>query len=176
MPQQINESDAIRNLQRYLRQLSYRENVTPPPVDGIFESDTRRALEEFQELYGLPVTGRANRDTWDRLYAAYRASVTASMPPHAVLILPPSSNVFPLSDGSTGLPVSVLQYMLVELSALYSALDSIAVTGIYDAATAAAVRELQVRNRLEPSGTVDIPTWNAITDQYNILFSSEGQE
>ena len=173
MPQQRNESEAIRNLQRYLRQLSYREKITPPPVDGIFESNTRRALEEFQELYGLPVSGSANRDTWDALYAAYRASITENTPPHAVLILPPSSNTFPLKSGSRGLPVNVLQHMLVELSSLYSALEGVTVTGEYDDATADAVRELQGRNRLEVTGTVDIPTWNAITDQYNVLFSTE---
>ena len=173
MPQHRNESEAISNLQRYLRQLSYREKITPPPVDGIFESDTQRALEEFQELYGLPVSGSANRDTWDALYAAYRASVTETTPPRAVLILPPSSNVFPLKEGSKGLPVNVLQYMLVELSSLYSTLEGVAVTGEYDKATEAAVRELQEKSRLVPSGAVDIPTWNAITDQYNILFSNE---
>ena len=89
------------------------------------------------------------------------------------MILPPSSNVFPLKEGSKGLPVNVLQYMLVELSSLYSTLEGVAVTGEYDKATEAAVRELQEKSRLVPSGAVDIPTWNAITDQYNILFSNE---
>ena len=30
------------------RQLSYHYDITPPPIDGIFERDTERALREFQ--------------------------------------------------------------------------------------------------------------------------------
>ena len=173
IPQKPNESEAIENLQRYLRQLSYREAISPPPIDGILENDTRRALREFQELYGLPVTGIATLDTWDALYAAYRASVTEGTPPHAVLILPASSNAFPLKAESNGLPVTVLQHMLAELSALYSETEAVRVTGIYDAATSRAVQALREKLRLPPGDTVDIPVWNAITDQYNILFSTE---
>lgn len=173
MAKNRNESVATENLQRYLRQLSYRESITPPPVDGIFESDTKRALEEFQALYRLPVTGVATRETWDALYDAYRASLTASIPPRAVLILPPQSESFPLSNGSTSFAVNVLQHMLRELSSLYSGLEEVEISGNYDEATEAAVKEFQIRNRLNPSGSVDVPTWNAITDQYNILFSTE---
>ncbi len=173
MPENRNESVAIEKLQRYLRQLSYREAITAPPIDGIFERDTRRSLEEFQALYRLPVTGSATRETWDALYAAYRASLTASTPPRAVLILPPMSESFPLTVGNDAFAVTVLQHMLRELSSLYSALERVDVTGIYDTATVAAVNEFQIRNRMPPSGNVDVPTWNAITDQYNILFSTE---
>ena len=171
-----NEATAVENLQRYLRQLSYHESITPPPIDGVFEAKTAKALEEFQSLYGLPVTGVATQRTWDALYNAYRASLTAGTPPRAVLILPSSVRSAPLSEGSTLFAVSVLQYMLRELSALYTPLEKIELTGVYDGATTAAIKDFQSKNRLPVTGEVDIPTWNTVTDQYNILFSTEGIE
>ena len=73
---------AVTNLQRYLRQLSYDEaSIPPPPVDGIFEDATVAALREFQRLRGFPVTGQADQETWDRLYADYRASLAKNSPP-----------------------------------------------------------------------------------------------
>lgn len=173
MAQRKNESEAIENLQRYLRQLSYAEEISPVPIDGVFESDTRRALEEFQALYGLPVTGSATPQTWEMLYAAYRASLSSGTPPRAVLILPPTARTDPLRLGTRAFAVTVLQHMLRELSSLYGSLENVEITGIYDEATSAAVKDFQTKSRLSPSGEVDLATWNAITDQYNILFSTE---
>ena len=68
MAQRPNEARAIKNLQRYLRQLSYHvPSITAPPIDGIFASDTQKALREFQEWQALPSTGIADRETWDAL-------------------------------------------------------------------------------------------------------------
>ena len=40
-----NQTQAIMNLQRYLRQLSYDDTRIPPvPVDGVFGTTTCRAL------------------------------------------------------------------------------------------------------------------------------------
>ena len=172
MPQYANERDAVENLQRYLRLLSYHQPITPPPIDGIYESDTEKALRDFQALYGLPVTGNADRDTWDTLYAAYRASLSANSPPRAVSLFPTEESNFAFRAGSTGFSVSALQYMLLELSALYSAMEDVTINGVYDQATERAVRDFQRRNGFPDDGTVGLATWNAITDQYNLLFVS----
>ena len=88
MPRYENEAEATLNLQRYLRQLSYHHpEITPPPIDGIFERDTEESLKNFQAMVGLPVTGRADRRTWDALYAMYRASIAENEPPRTVAIL-----------------------------------------------------------------------------------------
>ena len=174
MPQQQNEALATENLQRYLRQLSYHNPaITAPPIDGIFESDTQKALREFQEWKSLPVTGVADRDTWDALYAAYRASLSENTPARAISFFPFTKDAFALSRGDSNFTISVLQYMLRELSSLYTDLESVEITGSYDDVTERAVRDFQQQNRLPPSGRTDLPTWNAIADQYNILFSVE---
>ena len=51
MPQHPNQSIAIENLQRYLRQLSYDHPEIPaPPIDGVFESQTKDALNAFHDF------------------------------------------------------------------------------------------------------------------------------
>ena len=174
MPQYQNESEATKNLQRYLRQLSYHNtSIFPPPIDGIFESDTRRSLSDFQGAYGLPVTGIADRETWELLYAAYRASLTENTPPRAISVFPFLPTEVQLSPGSQAFSVTVLQHMLRELSVLYSPLLSVEITGTYDDATYEAIKDFQSKNRLFANGITDVPTWNAIADQYNLLFAAE---
>lgn len=172
MPPRENEADAIRNLQRYLRQLSYdEERITRPPVDGIFESDTREALQNFQSIKGLPVTGTADQETWELLYASYRSSLASNSPPRTVAIFPRTPDSAVLTIGSQGFTVMTLQHMLTELSLNYSDLGELAISGSYDEPTQNAVRAFQSHNVLAQTGDVDRLTWNQIADQYNTIFT-----
>lgn len=172
MPNRENEAIATRNLQRYLRQLSYDEkSITRPPIDGIFESDTRDALRAFQILKGLDPTGTADQETWELLYAAYLASLARNSPPRTVAIFSRSPDQVNLTVGSQGFPVTALQHMLTELTFQYSDLGDFEISGTYDEPTRGAVLAFQSHNVLEQTGNVDRLTWNQITDQYNVLFS-----
>ncbi len=172
MPQDQNDRLSVQNLQRYLRQLSYHdERIPPPPIDGIFASDTEAALRAFQETRRLPVTGIADRITWEELYALYRISLSESIPPREVALFPFTATPTVMQLGTDGFAVAALQHMLRELSAHYSGLDEIRSSGIYDEVTARAVQRFQAVNRLPVSGVVDVNTWNTITDQYNLRFA-----
>ena len=49
------EKEAIANLQKYLRQLSYTDNdIIPVPIDAVFGSVTSDSVKSFQRKYGLP--------------------------------------------------------------------------------------------------------------------------
>ncbi len=177
MNNQPNKAAATRNLQQYLRQLSYDEEGIPaPPVDGIFESQTTNSLREFQRSRGLPVTGRADLETWERLYADYRASLASNSPPRQISAFPSDPQGYVLTAGSVGFVVSALQYMLRELHHSYAALSDVVMTGIYDDQTQSAVRSFQRLNSLPEDGNVGLLTWNEIADQYNLLFSDTAEE
>lgn len=174
MPQKQTEVAAVTQLQRFLRQLSYHEpSVSPPPIDGIFASDTQQSLREFQALHRLPVTGVADRRTWELLYESYRRSCAEHTPPRSVAVFPFLRTEPKLNLGEEGFAVTVLQQMLMELSVEYSALETVTPSGRYDEATMAAIRDFQQRNDLSVTGITDIITWNAVTDQYNTLFAIE---
>lgn len=66
---------ATRMVQTFLLELSYAD--TPIPhlvVDGVYGERTRRAVRIFQNMKGLPATGRTDFLTWTALYEAYLAS------------------------------------------------------------------------------------------------------
>ena len=170
MPIYENEAQATLNLQRYLRQLSYHHpEITAPPIDGIFDRDTERSLKEFQAMRGLPVTGRADRRTWDALYAMYRASIAENEPPRTVAILPFVAGEILLQKGDDGFTVSVLQYMLRELGESLAELEEVEVSGIFDDKTARAMRLFREQNGLPEGETVDLVTWNTLVDRFNRL-------
>ena len=172
-----NEPAAIENLQRYLRQIALEEGgFPPPPIDGIFASVTEQALRDFQRTRGIPVTGTADQATWERLYQDYRASLSRNSPPRPIAIFPHDPDNYALTDGSIGLAVSAVQAMLRELQHARQELESVQITGIYDAQTADAVRVFQAYNFLPIDGLVGLLTWNAIADQYNRLFTSARNE
>ena len=177
MNEHQNFPPAVENMQRYLRQLSYDEpTIPPPPIDGIFETRTEDALREFQRLRGFPITGSADRNTWDRLYGDYRSSLAFNSPPRQISVFPLEPVGYVMVPGSGGFAVAAVQHMLLELHHSYKELESIIVTGIYDGQTENAVRTFQRLNNLPEDGNVGLLTWNSIADQYNVLFSRAGHE
>jgi len=172
MPEYETEAQAIQNLQTYLRQLSYHnESIKAPPIDGIFDTDTRQSLMDFQASKNLPQTGIADQALWELLYATYRTSLAQNSPPVRMEIFP----LIPLNAefrrGDEGFVITALQWMLRELEAKFGFLLPIQITGIFDAVTEEAVKSFQKQNALQPNGILDRLTWNEIADQYNVLFS-----
>ena len=164
---------AIRNLQTYLRQLSYHDpSITPPPIDGVFDTATEQSLRDFQVSRDLPPTGIADRALWELLYASYRSSLAENSPPVRMEIFPLTPPSATLKIGDRGFPVTALQHMLQELEHKYGALLPVEINGVFDSQTENALLAFQKQNALRPNGIVDRMTWNAVTDQYNVLFSS----
>jgi peptidoglycan hydrolase-like protein with peptidoglycan-binding domain len=168
-----NEQEAIRNLQRYLRHLSYfSDEIIDVPIDGIFGSDTEEALRAFQQMEGLPVTGRADLETWERLFAVYTDSIASKQPPRQIGHFPQIPEDYTVEVGEVQFLVNIIQNALQELTVVYDSIGEVPQTGEYDAATADAVRAFQEANGLSPTGAVDRTTWNAIADAYNRNFNS----
>jgi peptidoglycan hydrolase-like protein with peptidoglycan-binding domain len=97
--------------------------------DGVFGTDTRNAVSEFQESRGLPATGIVDDATWGRLLTQ-------------------------VGPGSVGMPVVVLQRQLNEKRRARLVTD-----GIYGSATTAAVIAFQRHMGLGATGVVTLQTW-----------------
>ena len=163
-------STAIRNLQRYLRRLSYETNeILPVPVDGIFDTRTEEALSEFQRAYGLPVTGRADRATWELLFLEYRRLTDEQDTVEKVDLFPKNPPNYEASIGEESAFVHLLQSLLFELSILYDTLPEFTLSGQFDESTAEAVREFQRVQGLPITGRVNRATWNRIATEYTNL-------
>ncbi|MCD7730696.1 MAG: peptidoglycan-binding protein [Oscillospiraceae bacterium] len=158
----------IRELQSYLRTIS-RVNPKIPMVfpNGIFDDSTKAAVTAFQAEYGLPVTGGADTDTWNAVYRAYKDALVFLESPEAIIptaaIMPEKSIVI----GNAGYAVYIIQAMLNTILQFYDNIENAPVNGIYDGRTAASVMDVQRVNGQEPTGVMDINTWNSLARLYN---------
>lgn len=164
----INEKDAIRNLQRYLRQLSYTdENIASPPIDGIFDTVTEDSLKAFQRRSSLPESGVADRETWNRLYEEYLRSLEENALPEQLSLFPRTPTGYYLSLGDEYYLVSIIQLLLNELRIIYDSFIPLVVSGIFDEATEANIIDFQKKNQLPTTGRVDRATWNRIARSFD---------
>lgn len=169
MNQHPNESDAVRDIQRCLRRLSYTTpGMSPPPVDGISGTATRRAIAAFQSEHGLPVTGTADAVTWEALHAADRENTAAVSPTTPLYLFPRDPTGYTVSAGDEGALVSVIQFLLREtLLGFGQDTGELAVNGSFDPATETAVIAFQRVHRLPETGEVNAATWNRLAEEQN---------
>ena len=162
------DQTAIREIQEALRLLSFYDNrLMPVTVDGIYSRQTAKAVQVFQSLYGLDPSGESDSATWQELRDAtqerQQATVSINAFPHPAFIL---------RKNDVDITTSFIQVMLTGLSRVYSNIDSVVVNGIYDDVTENEIKKIQQLHRIEPSGDVDLKTWNTLTTLYNNRFDA----
>ena len=159
MQEPLNLQEAISNLQKYLRALSYvNDEITAPPIDGIFESATVESVRSFQRAFGLEANGIVDKATWDTIYEQYTLIPKNEVPP----FFPSSPPNYATAKGEKSVFVLILQLLLRELSAVYDAFPEIETNGTYDSSTESAVKELQLAYGLSPTGTLDRNTYERL--------------
>lgn len=168
MQEPTTKADAVRNLQRYLRRLSYENpEILPVPVDGIFGSRTEESLSAFQRTFSLPVTGRADKRTWDALFGEYSRLLREKDRKVFPDFFPRTPSDYETTLGETSAFITLLQWMLTELRVIYDTLPDIPISGIFDDATASSVSEFQRIHGLPRSGRVNRAVWNRMAEEYN---------
>jgi len=66
------ESGYVEYLQEYLQAIAaVYSDIPSPDITGFFGNVTRSAVEAFQRLAGLPITGVVRPDTWSAIASAY---------------------------------------------------------------------------------------------------------
>ncbi len=137
--------DAVKKLQRYLKDLGYYKGS----VDGDFGDGTETAVKAFQKQNGLTVDGKAGPATQSKLYSgnAVKAPSTVTNTPRPTATPTPRATATPnlsieyyLEVGSSGSRVRTLQNRLIELGWLDGKAD-----GDYEGATEYAVKAFQAR-------------------------------
>lgn len=148
----------IRSLQTMLRTIAHvdPEQISVIP-DGVYSSQTTDAVRSFQENHGLSPTGTADQDTWERIVQAYRPARTETEPAQPIYITLNPGQTF--RKGDRHHHINLVQAMLLLLSEAYGGFPAVALTGIFDDATDAAITALQILSDLPASGVLDKTTW-----------------
>lgn len=163
------DTESIRELQRMLRLLHHDDERLPPVnPDGIYGSETANAVSTFQQMYGLPVTGRTDFATWQQISRESRRAAEVGAPPHAISPFPTERGYVIRADEYSDI-AALVQFMLRLLAHAYDDIAGDEPDGIYNENTAADVRSFQKRHGLPVTGEVDKATWNALADAYNRL-------
>lgn len=162
----------VRTIQYYLNILAYfNSNLLPIPLDGVFGAETTAAVRQFQQYYGLPVTGVVNTATWNVLNRIYSETVEFLPQGYSGEFAKLYPGYF-LSEGMSGENVRDLQTYLSLIGQNYEAVPEIPVTGYFGAQTRDAVIAFQNAFGLTPNGAVGSVTWNTIAQQYDFLVES----
>lgn len=169
MSKQFTQRDAIRNLQTYLRAQAFVDKSAPLiSVDGIFDPQTRYALSEFQRKNSLQPTGIADRETWDLLYSQYLDITEGLSIPDPIIPFPSYPKDYVIKRGDKSFLIAIVQYMINEISIIYSNLSPLEINGELDDSTQNAIRDIQELSGIYPTGNVDRSTWNHIARIYNL--------
>lgn len=173
-------NDAVRTVQIRLNRISRNYPSIPKIVrtDGIFGTDTERAVRQFQEIFDLTADGIVGKATWYRIQNVYIGVKRLNDLHSEGIRLEEVTKQFPevLRLGSQGNGVSNLQYFLSYLSDFYETVPNVAVDGVFGEATQQAVRAAQRTFGLTPDGVVGERTWNAVYNAYLGIVGTIPQE
>lgn len=162
----------VSQMQERLTELGYYfGNIT-----GNFQDGTTAAVMTMQGENSLPITGIADVKTQEKLYSlAIRPTPTPTPVPTPSPV--PTATPTPgphiaftktLKYGSTGSDVQKVQQRLMDLGFFTYKKTT---TGFYKN-TQTAVEAFQKHNGLEPNGTVDEATWNALFNDVTVASAS----
>ena len=147
------KKSAVKEIQKYLYKISDTTYPKIPriPIDGDFDKETRAAVEKFQQIMGIEVTGIVNNETFALLYDEYLAVIADQNTDNSII----GDDTFPLMEGSHSEAVSALHLIINELGETYTELPSVGTGSFYNKTTSDAIKMLRKIYRLSPSEKVD---------------------
>ncbi len=165
----------VRSLQTMLRVLGEDDpalrNVVP---DGFYGDQTRNAVYQFQRSRGIPATGVADQNTWDRIVLEYSPALTRLAPAEGLQIILEPGQI--IKRGEYNLYLYVIQAVLLTLSQVYASIAAPEITGILDSPTADAIATFQYLSGLPQTGELDKVTWKHMALHYTLAGNLRGKD
>lgn len=155
----------VRSLQTMLRVLAEEDEALSSIIpDGIYGSQTQRAVTAFQRKYGILATGIVDQATWERITAEHASALVRIGPAEPLqLILNPNQII---RRGEAHPYLFLVQSMLTALAEIYGSLLAPGISGVLDEATADALASFQYLSALPQTGELDKITWKHLALQY----------
>lgn len=162
--------DDVRTLQVRLNRISRNYPSIPkiPRADGIFGTETERAVKAYQRAFDLTDDGLVGRATWYSIARTYNAVKRISDLYSEGIPREDVTNIFDtsLSLGDTGINVRELQYYLAFIGYFNDNIPPLTIDGIFGPSTENAVKAFQTAYGFEPTGEATPALWDAIYSAY----------
>ncbi len=171
VPLKVGDSgNNVQIIQTELNRISRNYPAIPKieNVNGIFGLDTEAAVRKFQNIFNLQETGQVDKATWYKIKQYYNGVKGLSDLVSEGITLEEATVPFDtqISEGSSGIPVTTLQYYLSIIAYFNGALEPVPRSNYFGPETVAAVERFQQFYGLEVNGIVDTETWNTISRIY----------
>lgn len=163
----LKPGEPVRNLQYFLRTISYYYNTVPAVIpDGIFSEQTRESVMGFQKTFKISVTGIVDFITWNKIIAVfnevYEYEEACSRP-----MAFPNDTDFSITLGDSPMCIYIIQAMLHFISIYFENFIEFNISGTHDEKSATLVKELQKLFNIEQNGIIDKKTFDMISALYN---------
>ena len=177
--QPLRQGDAGNDVKIFQQQLNRISRNYPaiPKINittGIFDNQTRIAVEKFQEIFNLPINGTVDKATWYKIKEIYNGVKRLGELLSEGLRLEDVTTQYSreLTEGMSGYDVITVQYYLNVIAYFNPNLNIFPISGTFDTATINAVKGFQTEYGLPVTGTVNDVTWNKMTSVYTDILSS----
>ena len=162
----------IRSLQTMLRVIAEDNRQIPTLVpDGIYGPTTMNSVTAFQRMYGLPITGITDQNTWDKIVEIYDDALIRVGPAESIEIIMEPGEIFRIGDSNAY--IYLLQSILVQLSKDNPTISPPDHNGVLDNPTSEALAAFQFLAGLPPTGELDKITWKYLAKQFTLSASKE---
>ncbi len=160
----------IRNLQTFLREISYYYHTVPPVIpDGIFGNQTKNAVIGFQSTFELPLTGEVDNETWDKIILVYDNIIFTLGEPNYIKVFPSPLITIQPNDQSEHL--FAIQGILLALTRHFTNLGTLQNSGVHDPQSVSVIKKIQLLFGYPSTGVIDKPTWDMIARLYEVFIS-----
>lgn len=159
----------VQEIQFYLQRISrFNPLVESPALDGIFGSDTARAVRSFQNAYGLEQTGIVDEAVWNRIVEVYNGTLdNVQEPENGITPVPfPEYN---LTVGASGEYVLYIQQVLNVINNVFITVPELDEDGIFGNDTARAVNSFAALFAYPQNGSIDRLLWGKINQIYSVV-------
>ena len=166
--------DRVKEFEEKLRRIAfvrpeYRLPVITP--DGVYGSETERAVGIMQERAGLPNTGKADAKTEEYINGEYESACRDSAGGKPLYPFPYPR--YRAKKGERSEFVQLLSAVLRSLAGRYESAGKVRCGDLYDDSVAAAVGEFQRINLLPETEETDKATWDRIADEFNRIYCNK---
>ncbi len=166
-PQESFIEQPVRSLQTMLRVIAEDDSSYPTVVpDGIYGPNTMNAVSTFQRRKGIPITGVADHNTWEKIVENYEPALIRIEKAEPIEIIMDPGEVFRFGDSSPY--IYLLQSMLTQLSHDNPTIEPPGHSGIMDTPTINALSAFQVLADLPRNNELDKITWRHIVRQFSL--------
>lgn len=172
----------VRTIQLQLNRIGKNYPAIPViiPPNGIYGESTVSAVQTFQQVFALPVTGTVDKSTWYQIKYIYTAVKRLAELTSEGLTQSEIDSLWQteLRLGDYGQSVIALQYYLNAIAYFNPEIPSVFTGGIFNEAVENQVKDFESFYGLIADGVVDFRTWQLISRIYSEIVQSlpEGYE